>query len=384
MTDKNVHVEQVQTRRDVEDFIRFPFTLYRGDPNWAPPLLSQRRQFLDPKHNPFFDHADVALWLARRNGQVVGTISSHVDHLHNKIHEEKIGMLGFFETIDDYAVAEALFSTARDWVRAQGMVALRGPLSFSQNDECGLLIDGFDGPPMVMMPYNPRYYIEFYERFGLAKAMDLYAYVADLTQFGGGPNKLPAKLVRVTEKVQKRAGITMRAVDMKAYDEEIQRTKAVYNRAWEKNWGFVPMTDAEFDRLAADLKQALDPHLAIVAEVEGEPVGVSVAVPDVNQVLKHLNGRLFPIGWIKALWYARKVNQARLMIMGVVENYRGRGIESLLMFESLKAAIENGYQAIEMSWILENNDMMNRIVLNLGEAYGAYVYRTYRIYQMPV
>jgi GNAT superfamily N-acetyltransferase len=176
----------------------------------------------------------------------------------------------------------------------------------------------------------------------------------------------------------------MRAVDMKAYDEEIQRAKAVYNRAWEKNWGFVPMTDAEFDRLAADLKQALDPHLAIVAEVEGEPVGVSVAVPDVNQVLKHLNGRLFPIGWIKALWYARKVNQARLMIMGVVENYRGRGIESLLMFESLKAAIENGYQAIEMSWILESNDMMNRIVLNLGEAYGAYVYRTYRIYQMPV
>ncbi len=384
MSDKDVHVEPVQTRRDLEDFMRFPFDLYRGDPNWVPPLLSERRKFLDPKHNPFFDHADVALWLARRNGQVVGAISSHIDHLHNQVHGENIGMFGFFETVNDYAVAEALFSAARDWVRERGRDALRGPLSFSQNDECGLLIDGFDGPPVVMMPYNPRYYIEFYERFGLTKAMDLYAYIGNLAQFGGDSGKLPAKLARVTEKVQKRAGITLRTVNMKAYDEEIQRAKVVYNRAWEKNWGFVPMTDAEFNRLAADLKQVLDPHLAVVAEINGEPVGVLVAVPDVNQVFKHLNGRLFPIGWIKALWYARKVTQARLMIMGVVEEHRGQGIESLLMFEALKAAIENGYQSIEMSWILEINDMMNRIARNLGEAYGAHVYRTYRIYQMPV
>ena len=159
MTDKSVSVERVQTSQDIEDFIRFPFKLYQGDPNWIPPLLSERREFLDPKHNPFFDHADAALWLARRNGQVVGTISSHVDHLHNEIHDEKIGMFGFFETVDDYAVAEALFSTARDWVRDQGMAALRGPLSFSQNHECGLLVDGVDGPPVILMTYNPRYYI---------------------------------------------------------------------------------------------------------------------------------------------------------------------------------------------------------------------------------
>jgi len=286
--------------------------------------------------------------------------------------------------VNDYAVAEALFSAARDWVHERGKDALRGPLSFSQNNECGLLIDGFDGPPMVMMPYNPRYYIEFYERFGLAKAMDLYAYFGNLAQVGGDSSKMPAKLGRVAEKVQKRAGITLRTVNMKAYDEEIQRAKVVYNRAWEKNWGFVPMTGAEFSRLATDLKQVLDPHLAVVAEIDGEPVGVSVAVPDVNQVFKHLNGRLFPIGWITALWYARKVTQARLMIMGVVEEHRGRGIESLLMFETIKAAIENGYQSIEMSWVLEINDMVNRIVRNLGEAYGVHVYRTYRIYQMPV
>jgi GNAT superfamily N-acetyltransferase len=384
VVDKSVQVEPVQTRQDLEDFIRFPFELYRGDPNWAPPLLSQRRHLLEAKHNPFFDHSDVVLWLARRQGRVVGTISSHVDHLHNKVHEEKIGMFGFFEAVNDYAVAEALLSTARDWARQQGMVALRGPLSFSQNDECGLLVDGLDGPPMVMMPYNPRYYVEFLERFGLTKAMNLYAYFGDLAQFGGDPNNLPEKLVRVTDKVKARAGITLRFLDMKLFDEELGEAKKVYNKAWQKNWGFVPMTDAEFDKLGADLKQVLDPHLAVIAEIDGEPVGVVVAVPNVNQVLKYLNGRLFPIGWIKALWYARKVDQARLMILGVVEEHRGRGIESLLIFETFKAAIQNGYQGMEMSWILENNDMMNRVVQNLGDAYGVHVYRTYRIYQMPV
>ncbi len=384
MVDKSVQIEPVRTPQDLEDFIRFPFELYRQEPNWVPPLLSQRRHLLEAKHNPFFAHSDVVLWVARRQGRVVGTISSHVDHLHNKFHEEKIGMFGFFETVNDYAVAEALLSTAKDWVCQQGMGALRGPLSFSQNDECGLLVDGFDGSPMVMMPYNPRYYIEFLERFGLTKAMDLYAYFGDLAQFRGDPANLPEKLVRVTDKVKARAGITLRFLDMKLFDEELEEAKKVYNKAWERNWGFVPMTDAEFDKLAADLKQVLDPHLAAIAEIDGEPVGVVVAVPDANQVLKYLNGRLFPIGWIKALWYSRKVNHARLMILGVVEKHRKRGIESILIFETFKAAIQNGYLGMEMSWILETNDMMNRVIQNLGDAHGVTIYRTYRIYQMPV
>lgn len=264
------------------------------------------------------------------------------------------------------------------------MMALRGPLSFSQNHECGLLIDGFDGPPVVMMTYNPPYYIEFCERFGLSKAMDLYAYTGDLVQFGEDPSRFPPKLLRVTEKVKKRLGITIRSVDMKNYAQEIERAEHVYNLAWEKNWGFVPMTDAEIEKTAIDLKQILDSDLAILAEIDGQPVGVSVAIPDANQVLKHLNGRLFPLGWLKALWYARQITRARLMIMGVVSEYRGRGIESLLMFETLKATVKNGYQTIEMSWILENNEIMNRITLNIGQAYGAHVYRTYRLYQMPI
>ena len=188
----------------------------------------------------------------------------------------------------------------------------------------------------------------------------------------------------MTEKVKKRSGIVTRSADMKNYSEEIERAEQVYNQAWEKNWGFVPMTEAEIEKLAADLKQVIDPELAIVAEINGEPIGVSIAIPDANQVLKHLNGRLLPFGWLKALWYARKVTGTRLLVLGVVQEYRGRGIEALLMFETLKAAVLNGYKAIEMSWILENNDMMNRIVLNTGEPYGAHVYRTYRIYQMPI
>jgi GNAT superfamily N-acetyltransferase len=384
MVDENLRIESVQTDQDTEDFIRFPFKLYQGNPNWVPFLLSERRKFLNPKHNPFFDHAEVALWLARSNGEVVGTISSHIDYLHNQIHGEEIGMFGFFEMVNDYAVAEALLSTARNWVRERGMTAFRGPLSFSQNHECGLLIDGFDGPPVVLMTYNPPYYIDFYERFGLAKAMDMYAYLGDLAQFEGDPMNLPTKLVRVTEKVKKRIGIITRSADMKNYEQEIVRAEQVYNKAWEKNWGFVPMTDAEIEKLAADLKQIIDPELAVVAEIDGEPVGVAIAIPDANQVLIHLNGRLFPLGWLKALWYARKVTGSRLLVLGVVQEHRGRGIEALLMLEALKAAVLNGYQSIEMSWILENNDMMNRIILNTGEPYGAHIYRTYRMYQMPV
>jgi GNAT superfamily N-acetyltransferase len=384
MEKKSLRIERVQSRQDIEEFVRFSFKLYRGDPNWVPFLLSERRKFLDPKHNPFFDHAEVALWLARRDDEVVGTISSHIDHLHNQIHEQEIGMFGFFETVNDYTVAEALLSTARDWVRERGMTALRGPLSFSQNHECGLLIDGFDGPPVVMMTYNPRYYIDFLDRYGLAKAMDLYAYIGDLNQFEEDPKKLPVKLVRVSDKVKKRLGLITRSADMKNYEEEIERAEQVYNLAWEKNWGFVPMTDAEIEKTAADLKQIIDPELAVVAEIDGEPVGVSVAIPDINEVLKHLDGRLFPFGWIKALWYARKITRSRLMIMGVVEAYRGRGIEAILIVETLKAAVLNGYKSIEMSWILENNDMMHRIMLNAAAPYGAHIYRTYRLYEMPL
>ena len=382
MTEEPVEIQRVETKQQIEEFIRFPFKLYRRDSNWVPPLLSERRAFLDPDHNPFFDHADVALWLARQNGEVVGTISSHIDHLHNEIHEEKIGMFGFFETVNDYAVADALLSTAREWVRNQGMTALRGPLSFSQNHQVGLLLQCSGGPPMVMMSYNLPYHTTFCQRFGLAKAMDAHAWLVNLAQFEGDPSTLPTKLVRVTEKIRQRAGVTVRGPRMQEFGEELQRAKTVYNQAWQRNWGFVPMTEAEMDKTAEGLKQILDPNLVLIAEADGRAVGLAISLPDINQVFKHLNGHLFPLGWVKALWYSRKITSGRLMILGVIDEYRGRGIEALLMYETMKAAILNGYQEFEFSWILENNDTMNRIVENLGGPHGVHAYRTYRIYQM--
>lgn len=379
-----LEVQPATSPRDIEEFIRFPFKLYRDDPYWVPPLLSERRDFLNARHNPFFDHSEVALWLARRNGQAVGTISSHIDHLHNQTHEDRTGMFGFFETIPDYDVAQALLSTAHNWLRDHGMTAMRGPLSFSQNHEVGLLIEGDPGPPMVMMPYNPPHYNDFVQRYGLKKAMDVYAYVADLAQFNGDPSGLPEKLARVNAMAKKRVGITTRSPNLKQFDRELQRAKVVYNKAWVKNWGFVPMTDREVNKMAGDLKQVLDPRLCVFVESGEETVGISVCVPDINQVLAHLGGRLFPIGWLKALWLGRKVNAARLILMGVIEDYRGRGIEAILMYETVRAAIESGYTGIEFSWILETNEMMNRIVGHIGGPYGARRYRTYRIYQADI
>jgi len=264
------------------------------------------------------------------------------------------------------------------------MATLRGPLSFSQNHECGALIEGDAGPPTLMMSYNPRCYVEFYERFGLSKAMDLYAYLLDLTQFGGDPGKLPPRLIRLAEKVRERTRATMRSFNEKTLVEDIQKIKEIYNQAWKDNWGFTPLTNAEADKMAADLLRIYDPALVVGVEVDGEPAGISLPIPDYNQALKHLNGRLFPTGWIKALWLARSITRARALIFGVVEKYRGQGLEALLIFETLNAAILNGYENFEFSWILENNDRMNRIIVSLGREYGVRVYRTYRIYQMAV
>jgi GNAT superfamily N-acetyltransferase len=392
----SIDIHPVRTPQDFEDFVRFPYWLYREDPNWVPPLLSERRKSLHPDHNPFFDHAEVVLWLARRNTsrqrdrprqrdrQVVGTISSHIDHLHNQVRGESTGMFGFFETVDDYPVAEAMLTTACDWARQRGMTTLKGPFSFSLNQECGLLLRGDPGPPMVMIPHNPDYYVQFCERFGLTKALDLYAYLVDLTRFEGDPARFPAKLLRVTDKVRKRDRFTIRHTSAKTYSDDLQKIKMIYNQAWAENWGFVPLTDAEFDKMEADLKQIFDPDLGVGAEVDGQPAGVGIAIPDINQVLRHLNGRLFPIGWLKALWLLRSIDRSRLFMLGVPHEYRGQGIEAVLFYEVVKAAILKGHKEMEISWILENNDMMNRIIRNLGQACGVYVYRTYRLFQMPI
>jgi hypothetical protein len=359
--------------------VKFPFKLYKGDPNWVPPFIEERRDFFDPRKNPFYEHARYQLFLARRGGEVVGTIGAVVNDNHNRFHDEQVGGFGFFESVDDQAAANALLDAAEGWVRGQGMTAIRGPLNFSTNDEIGCLVEGFDSPPMVMLTYNPRYYPGLLEKHGYVKAMDVYTWIFDLEE---DYKKAPEKLFRVAEKAAEKQGLRVRKIDMRQMDREIELIKQVYNSAWERNWGFVPMTEHEIDHLAKGLIPVLDPNLILVAETaDGKPAGVSLALPDLHQALRWSGGgHMWPFGLLKFLWHKRHVNQARLLIMGMIEQYRGRGADALFYLKTGLEAMARGYKRIECGWILETNDMMNRIV----ERLGADKYKTYRIYEKPL
>jgi hypothetical protein len=373
---RQLRLEPVNDKQGLMEFIEFPFKLYRGDPNWVPPLIEERRDFFDPKKNPFFEHARCQLFLARRGDELVGTVAALVNDNHNAFHNEQTGAFGFFEAVNDQAVADALLEAAEAWVLTQGMAVIRGPLNFSTNDEIGTLVDGFDEPPVVMMTYNPRYYPSLIEAHGYTKAMDVYAYIVDLAE---GLRNAPQKVFSVAEKAAHKEGIRVRKIDVRRLNQEVALIKQVYNRAWERNWGFVPMTDAEIDHLANGLKAILDPNLLFIAETsDGTPVGVSIALPDVHQALRWSGGgHMWPFGLLKFLWHRRKVNQCRLLIMGMVEEYRGRGADAIFYVETARAALAHGYKRMESSWILESNTMMNLI----SERLGGVRYKTYRIYE---
>jgi GNAT superfamily N-acetyltransferase len=375
----SVQLRVAQTKPELSKFVLFPFKLYKDDPYWVPPLIRERKAFLDRTKNPFFMHAEAQFFVAERDGEVIGTIAGIINHEHNRVHEDRTGFWGMFEVIDDYAVAEMLFAAARDWVKAQGMDTMRGPMNMSVNDECGLLIDGFDSTPVVMMTYNPRYYESFVERFGFAKAMDLYAYAIDLKPYVEG-RPFPEKLMRVSDKARKRAGVTLRRANIKDFDAEIKRAGEVYNQAWAKNWGAVPMTREEFYHLANGLRMFLDADLIYFVEKDGKTVGLSLTLPDLNQPLMHLRGRLFPFGWAKMLYYARHITAMRVLIMGVLPEYRALGLDSAMYVETASAAVRKGITLCEMSWVLESNTMMRRIIEGLGGS----IYKTYRLYDLPL
>lgn len=387
MSISNVQVHQVVTAKERMAFIKFPWQLYRNDPFWVPPLINDRKAMLDPAHNPSFAHMDVAYFLATvptTPPAIVGTIAAIINHRHNEFHDEKAGFFGFFECIDDAVVAQALLDTAAAWVRRRGMTVIRGPANFGSNDEWGMLVKGFDSSPMVMMTYNPAYYLSLVEGAGFYKAMDLNAYLFDFGE-NRDLDRLPPKLMRVADKVRQRGEVTVRKADMRSFDVEVAHVKAIYLTAWEKNWGFVPMTDPEMDHLAKQLKQVIDPDLVWIAEVasgpdQGKVVGMGLSLPDVNQVLKRMNGHVNPITIVKALWYQRKIDAARTLLLGVVPEYRGRGVDALLMAETARAATTKGIRYGEMSWILENNEAMNRIAVMLGAA----LYKQYRIYEKAI
>lgn len=372
-----IEVKPVSTSKELEQFILFPWKVYANDPYWVPPLISERKAFFDPSRNPFFKHAEVQLFLALKEGELAGTISAHINHTHNEFHQEKAGFFGFFECLEDFFVAQRLLETACQWVAERGMEVIRGPMNFSTNEECGLLVEGFDSRPVVMMTYNPRYYVDFVEKAGFVKAMDLYAYILKAEDFKNNAENLPEKVFKAAQAALSRPKIRVRTLNFKDFDREVERGWKVYNSAWSKNWGFVPLSEEEFKHIAYGLKPFLDPELIFLAEVNGEPVGLSVTLPDLNIPLHKIDGKLFPLGWLKFLWYKRKIDTARFFMMGVVERYRNLGIDAIFYLETAKALLKKGYTRCEVSWILENNVMMNRIVQRLGGR----VYKVYRIYE---
>jgi GNAT superfamily N-acetyltransferase len=375
-----MEITEAKSKRDIKDFIDFHFYIYRNDPYWVPPLKFERMQFFNPKKNPFYKHADIALFIAKKDGKSAGTIAAIVNHNHNKFYKEKVGFFGCFEVIENYEVAKMLFDKVKDWLKEKNMNTIRGPMNFSTNDECGLLIDGFESPPVCMMTYNPKYYIDFIEKYGFKKTMDLYAYFISLEELRKKAKKVPEKLISVVNKIKKRNNLIIRNIDMKKFDEEVERFKKIYNSAWEKNWGFVPMTNEEIEHLADGLRKFLDPDLIFIAEIDDSPVGFSLTLPDINQPLLKIKGKLLPFGWIKYLWYKRRIDICRVFAMGVLKKYRRLGINALMHYKTSKKLLSKGYKLAEMSWILENNVMTNREIQTMGGK----IYKTYRIYDFKI
>lgn len=377
-------ITTVEVPEDLIAFIHFPWQVYKQDRYWVPPLISERKSFLNIKENPFFKHAKAEYFLARRNGKVVGTIAAFTNDLYNQFQETNVGFFGFFEVLEDPEAAEALLSTAVDWVRAAGHESIIGPAQFSTNDEVGLLIDGFDDLPRILMTYNPARYQGYIEGAGFQKAMDLWAYALNVEDFR---QHVPEKLIRVTEKIRERKDLHIRKIDMKHFDQEVERFKIVYNQSWAKNWGFVPLTDAEIDKLAEQLRPMLDPDIVVMVEKDnGDTIGVGLSLPDLNQPL-HL---AYPrpetsetLTMLKLAWHwkvRKRVDWLRVFALGVLPEYRGLGVDALMYIETAKLAFKKGYKWAEMSWILENNEMMNRSIQMLGGK----VYKTYRMYEKKV
>jgi GNAT superfamily N-acetyltransferase len=325
---------------------------------------------LDRKKHPFYANADAEFFLARREGKVVGRVAAIINRNHNKFHDENAGFFGFFECVEDVEVARALLGRAKEWVFARGAKFLRGPLNPSTNYECGMLVDGFDSDPMVMMPYNPRYYPGMMEQVGLAKAKDLYAYLSSTTKVE------TAKIDRIAARAFKTTGVRVRPIDMKDFWGDVEKIWQVYGAAWQRNWGFVPMTREEFFLMGKEMKLILRPELVLVGEVGDRVVGFALALPNANEALKRAGGSLFPTGLLKILYYQRLVKNLRVLALGVVEEYRATGLAAGFYAVLVQNARKLGLNDCEMSWILEDNVLMNRSL----EVMGAKRYKMYRIY----
>ncbi len=367
---EGVKVVAVGDKSGLKEFVEFPYALYRDDPYWVPPLRIAVKELLDRQKHPFYANADAEFYLARRGSQVVGRIAAIIDRAHNRFHGENAGFFGFFECVNDVEAAEALLTRARQWVRDRGATFLRGPVNPSTNYECGMLIDGFDRSPMVMTSYNPRYYPELMDKIGLWKAKDLLAYLSNANTID------MKKIDRVADRVLATNGVRVRPINMKDFQGDVERVWDVYGNAWSRNWGFVPMSKEEFMLMGKEMKQILKPDLVLIGEVGDRVVGFALALPDVNFALKPAGGSLLPTGLLKILYYQRLIKSVRVLALGVEERYRASGVGAAFYATLVRNARKLGYGDCEMSWILEDNTLMNRAL----EVMGARRYKTYRIY----
>ncbi len=372
-----IEISQVTSDRDRDAFIKFPWRIYRNDPAWVPPLIIERKEFLDRHKHPFYKHGDAALFLARRDDQIVGRIMASDDPRYNELHQANVGCFGLFESIDDRDVAAALFEAAANWLRARGRDEIMGPIDYSTNYMCALLVDGFQYPPTILTAHNPPYYAALIENYSFVKAKDWYAWWF---------SEFPAAAERLRKIAMARAGklgVKIRKANLKKIEQESQRIRTIYNQAWEKNWGFVPFTEAEMDHMAKEMKPLIVPEAMLIAEIGDDPVGFVLGVPDINVALRHINGRLMwfglPIGLLKLLYYRFKIRTGRLIALGVVEKFRRAGIAEMLVLGLMDAAFKRGFTG-ELSMTLEDNVMVNRFI----EAMGASKYKTYRIYSKLV
>jgi len=358
---------------EIEQYIRFPFGLYSQFPHWVPPLLMERRDFLNPRKNPVYEYAEIQPFLARRGTRVVGTITALENSRFGQFHptERHVGFFGLYECERDPEASRALLAAAAGWLKARGLSVIRGPTNFTTNDVLGLLVEGFDDDPAILMPYNPPYYAEQLAQFGFSKAKDLYALEVRAEQYKG-------QLEALARRVLQNSRIRVRPVDLKRWNAELEFVRRCYNEAWANNWGFVPWTDRELAAIAKELKPLIDPRLAFVGEVDGQPAAIAIAVPDANEALKLARGHLFPLGLIKILWHVKvtRCRRVRVLALGVLPQYRRLGLDGVLIQRMIQNGIPLGYQGAEVGWILEDNEAMLRPLRHI-DARRTKVYRVY-------
>ena len=375
----SVEIKQHQPGKDLKDFIQVAFEVYRDDPAWVPPLHMEITDRLTPEKNPFFEHAEVALFTAWKDGKAVGRISAQIDHEHLRIHEDNAGFFGFFDTVDDQEVASALLAAAEDWLAGRGMTVMRGPFSLSINEETGLLVEGFDSPPTIMSPHHRSYQGALAEAAGLQKVKDCYGWKHEVVP-------ATARAQRAWEAITSLPEVRVRSVNPRNLKKEVRYILDVFNDAWQHNWGFVPATDAEAKKMAADLQLILDKELSFFAEIDGQPVAICVCLPNLNEVIFDFGGKLNPVTVGKLIWRLkiRRPKSARLMLLGIRTDLRGKKryapLAMAVIAELVRRGLKQGYEWAELGWTLEDNRLINAAIRSMG----ATIYKRYRLFEKPI